>query len=123
MSTETFPTFPTRSIAIKRRALFSTKIQTSNSGRELRASWQSRPKYEFRITFDALVTGRGGKTQPQALFDFYSRMRGAWDTFRFIDPLDGKTRTCRFADDDLEMERFTAYHWKTEGITIVEVFT
>jgi hypothetical protein len=117
-----FPSFPSRSITIRRRALFSTKIQTATSGRELRASWQSRPRHEYQITFEALVTGRLGRTQPQALFEFYARMRGAFGTFSFRDPLDGQTRTCRFAEDGLEMERFSLHHWKTAGIKIVEVF-
>jgi hypothetical protein len=97
-------------------------VQTSTSGRELRASWQSRPKYEFQITFEALITGKGGQAQPQALSAFYVRMRGAWDTFSFTDPLDGTVRTCRFLEDGLELERFTAYHWKTSGIKLIEVF-
>jgi len=132
---ETFPAFPSRSITVRRRALFSTKIQTAVSGREMRASWQSRPRHEYQITFDGLATGRvkyapgghGGQTmvtveaQPQELCDFYVRMRGAWGTFNFTDPLDGQVRTCRFADDSLELERFTAFHWKTAGIKIVEV--
>jgi hypothetical protein len=122
MSNETFPTFPSRAISIKRRALFSTKVQTSTSGMELRTSWQSRPKYEFQITFEALVTGKGGLTQPQILNSFYVRMRGAYDTFKFTDPLDGTERKCRFMDDNLELERFSAYHWKTGGIKILEVF-
>ena len=117
-----FPTFPSRSITVKRKATFSTKIQTANSGRELRTSWQSRPKYEFQITFDGLITGKDGKTQPQTLNDFYVSMRGAWGTFTFVDPLDGQARTCRFLEDGLEMERFSSYHWKTSGIKIIEVF-
>jgi hypothetical protein len=122
MSNETFPTFPGRSITIKRKAHFSTKIQTANSGREIRTSWQSKPKYEFQITFEVLVAGKDGKTQPQTLMDFYIRHRGPWDTFNFVDPLDGQTRRCRFVDDALEMERMTKYHWKTSGIKIIEVF-
>jgi hypothetical protein len=121
MAADVFPAFPSRSITVRRRASFSTKIQTSASGRELRASWQSRPRYEYQVTFEALVTGRGGRTQPQELGDFYARMRGAYGTFDFTDPLDGRTRTCRFAEDGLELERFTAHHWKTAGIKIVEV--
>ena len=122
MSNEVFPTFPGRSITIKRKAHFSTKTQTSNSGRELRTSWQSRPKYEFQITFNVLIIGKDGKTQPQELNDFYVRMRGTWDTFKFTDPLDGQIRTCRFLDDSLDLERISAYHWKTSGIKILEVF-
>ena len=118
-----FPTFPTRSITIRRRAGFSTKVQTSTSGRELRASWQSRPKHEFQITFDGLVTGKDGKTQPETLAAFYVSMRGAYGTFNFTDPLDGTVRLCRFADDGLELERFTAWHWKSQGIKLIEVFT
>jgi hypothetical protein len=117
-----FPSFPSRSITIRRVSRFSTKVQTSASGRELRASWQSRPRHEYQITFDALVTDGGGRAQPQALAEFYARMRGSFGLFRFKDPLDGQTRTCRFADDDLEMERFTLRHWKTAGIKIIEVF-
>jgi hypothetical protein len=117
-----FPTFPSRSITIRRSAAFSTKIQTAASGRELRASWQSRPKYEYQLTFEALVTDGGGRTQPQALAAFYARMRGAFGVFNFVDPLDGQTRACRFADDNLELERVTLRHWKTAGIKIIEVF-
>jgi len=117
-----FPTFPTRSITVRRKATFATKVQTATSGRELRASWQSRPKHEYQITFDGLVTDGEGRTQPETLMAFYNSMRGAYGTFNFTDPLDGQVRTCRFLDDSLELERFTARHWKTQGIKIVEVF-
>jgi len=122
MSSEHFPSFSGRSITIKRKAKFATKTQTSNSGRELRTSWQSRPKYEYQITFDVLITGLDGKTQPQTLNSFYIRMRGSWDTFYFTDPLDGQIRTCRFLEDGLEIERMSLYHWKTGGIKLIEVF-
>ena len=122
MSLDTFPAFPGRSINISRRTLFSTKVQTANSGRELRTSWQSRPKYEYQITFDVLIVGKNGKTQPQELNDFYVSMRGPFTPFSFQDPLDGQIRVCRFADDSLSLERFSLHHWKTSGIKIIEVF-
>ena len=116
----TFPTFTARSITIKRTPKWSTKIQGSRSGKETRIAWQSRPRYEFQITFESLSVALGEHT---TLIAFYNSVYGAWGTFYFLDPQDGTTRLCRFAEDALELERFTAYHWKTSGIKIIEVLS
>lgn len=120
MSAETFPTLAGVQINVRRAAKWSTKVQAAASGKELRTSWRSRAIYEFQVTFEFLRQG-GGRTEAATLADFYNRMRGAWDTFYFVDPIDGTTRTCRFADDHLELEKFSSRHWKTSGVKLVEV--
>lgn len=125
MSAVPFPTLAGAQITVRRNPKWSTKIQKANSGKELRTSWQSRPIYEFTVTFEFLRQGNqpgaGVFSEAATLVDFYNARRGAWDTFLFTDPHDGTVRTVRFADDHLELERFTAYHWKSTGIKLVEV--
>lgn len=125
MSSATFPTIPGATIIVKRTSHWSTKVQKATSGKELRSSWQSRPIYEFQVTFEFLRQGvrpgDGTYAEAATLVDFYNARKGAWDTFFFTDPHDGTTRTVRFLDDHLELERFTAYHWKSQGIKMIEV--
>ena len=120
MSSSTFPTLPGVQINVRRTPRWSTKVQTATSGKELRSAWRSRPVYEFQITIEFLREG-AGKTEATTLMTFYNAMKGAWDTFNYVDPLDGTTRTCRFVDDGLELEKFSYRHWKTQGIKIIEV--
>lgn len=125
MSSATFPTIAGATITVKRTPRWSTKVQKATSGKELRSAWQSRPIYEFQVTFEFLRQGvrpgDGTYTEAATLIDFYNARKGAWDTFFYTDPHDGTTRTVRFLDDALELERFTAYHWKSQGIKMIEV--
>jgi len=44
---------------LTRKPMFNTKIMTSVNGRELRASYQAVPKYEFSLTLPGLQERKG----------------------------------------------------------------
>ena len=75
---------------LTRKPMFNTKIMTSVNGRELRASYQAVPKYEFSLTLPGLQERKG---ELQAIEDFFVARRGAFDSFLFKMPWDDGTTT------------------------------
>lgn len=51
MSDAIFPELPGLEWDLSKAPMFNTKIMTSINGRELRASFQSFPKYEISLSF------------------------------------------------------------------------
>jgi len=87
MSNLIFPALPGVKMGVKRTPIHSTKVQTSGSGREARASWQAAPRYKYGLQFEfARSTSAYGEFQ--RLANFLSRHAGQYDTFLFQDPED-----------------------------------
>lgn len=82
---------------LKRKPMFSTKIMTSINGRELRASQQLVPKYQFSINLPGLQERKG---ELQAIEDFFIARRGAFDSFLFKMPYDNEF-DCTFVGDGI----------------------
>lgn len=80
---------------LKRKPIFSTKILTSISGRELRACQQLNPKYEFSINLPGLQERKG---KLQQIENFFIARRGAFDSFLFKMPFDNEF-DCTFVGD------------------------
>lgn len=80
---------------LTRKPMFNTKIMTSVNGRELRASYQAVPKYEFSLTLPGLQERKG---ELQAIEDFFIVRRGAFDSFLFKMPWDNEYE-CTFVGD------------------------
>lgn len=80
---------------LTRKPMFNTKIMTSVNGRELRASYQAVPKYEFSLTLPGLQERKG---ELQAIEDFFVARRGAFDSFLFKMPWDNEYE-CIFNGD------------------------
>lgn len=80
---------------LTRKPMFNTKIMTSVNGRELRASYQAVPKYEFSLTLPGLQERKG---ELQAIEDFFVARRGAFDSFLFKMPWDNEYE-CTFVGD------------------------
>ncbi|NNH88179.1 DUF2460 domain-containing protein [Acinetobacter terrae] len=80
---------------LKRKPMFSTKIMTSVNGRELRASYQAVPKYEFSLSLPGLQERKG---ELQEIEDFFIARRGAFDSFLFKMPFDNEY-SCTFVGD------------------------
>lgn len=124
MSTQTFPTLPGTKINVIRTPRWSTKIHTSASGREQRVRFYDAPLYDFELTIEVLRQGViNGKTYAEAktLVDFYNAMGGAWDSFYYVDPYDGTTRTVRFAEDKLPISRLMLNLWEATKVKLSEV--
>lgn len=80
---------------LTRKPMFNTKIMTSVNGRELRASYQAVPKYEFSLTLPGLQERKG---ELEAIEDFFIARRGAFDSFLFKMPWDNEYE-CIFNGD------------------------
>lgn len=92
-----FPTLPGLAIEVKRSLLTSTSVQPGTSGKELRASWWSTPKYAFDLTLNFL---RQAGFSPQTAFDeaqtlisFFWGQGGKYTAFWFTDPLNSTATT------------------------------
>ena len=80
---------------LTRKPMFNTKIMTSVNSRELRASYQAVPKYEFSLNLPGLQERKG---ELQAIEDFFIARRGAFDSFLFKMPWDNEY-DCTFIGD------------------------
>jgi hypothetical protein len=114
----TFPAFPGLDIRVLRSAVYATGIQTSSSGVEVRASFQSTPRYRYELAINFLRNNVG---ELASLYSFIDTQRGSWDTFAFTDPVDGLTRSCRFDMDEIEFERVVDAIWGVKNLKLISV--
>lgn len=108
MSNEVFPlTLKGLDIKIVRTPVYKTRVQEAVSGKELRASWWSTPRYKYTLTFNFLRQGLNSD-EADTLRGFFARHLGSWDSFLLNDPYDDVQRRVRFDGDELEMSRLLA---------------
>ena len=86
MTNRYFPTLPGLNWSNKKTPIWSTNIQTSASGKELRASYYSYPKWQFSLSYEFLR--ENGEAELQALIGLFNQCRGSFDTFLYTDPDD-----------------------------------
>lgn len=87
--------------------VYDTKIQTSRSGKEVRAAYQSTPRYRYELKFNFMrKTVPGGGNDVQTLLDFFNTHRGRWDDFLFVDPYTTLQVRVRFDMDALDFKRW-----------------
>jgi hypothetical protein len=87
MSSLVFPSFPGMDIAIKRTAIFATKVQTASSGKELRASFQSAPRYRYVLPLNFLRQAvlNAATDEVATLLAIFNAAKGRWDSFLLTD--------------------------------------
>ena len=104
MSNQIFPALPGFDIAVKRTPLFSTQIQAAPSGKELRASWWSFPRWQYDLTLNFVrQAGFSAQTlydEAATLVSFHAQHRGSWDSFLFSDPYDSSDTAMGFGVGD-----------------------
>ena len=96
MSQQVFPSLPGVDIAIGRTQSHATLIQTSASGKEQRASLRSgRPCYTYTLRYNFLRQD-GFSTnvldELRTLSKFMNDMKGRFDSFLFICPVESSVR-------------------------------
>jgi len=87
MSSLIFPSLAGVKMNVRRTPVHATDVQTAVSGKELRTSWQSYPRYRYSVAFEFLRSA-ASYTEFQKLMNFLSRHSGAYDSFLFTDPED-----------------------------------
>lgn len=88
MSSLLFPSsLPGLDATISREPYSDTSIQTTQSGRELRSTWWTYPRYRYKLTFSFLRSA-AAYLEFQKVFGFVARHAGQFDSFLFQDPED-----------------------------------
>jgi len=99
MSSSVFPTLPGMTFDIKKRPQFSTIIQRTASGKEIRSALMSYPLWQFEIGFDVLRSS-AAYAEFQTLAGFFLQMMGNYDTFLFNDTSDNSVTAQLFGTGD-----------------------
>ena len=98
MSNAVYPPMPGLSWPVAKIPQWSTRAQTSVSGKEIRVSFMSYPIWQFTLTYDVLRSGV--QKEYQQLVDFFNARRGSWDSFLFNDVLDNSVTAEQFGSGD-----------------------
>lgn len=88
----TFPAFPGQGWSVHKKPVFSTRVASHVSGREVRAGLYAHALYEFELTFNGLDSSGsfpGLQAQSlQTLMGFFLTIQGQLNTFLYVDPTD-----------------------------------
>lgn len=105
-----FPTLPGLAWPVTKRPVTQTIVQTTASGRELRASTWGSPLLEWGLQYEVLrsqsVLGVS-YTEYEDLAAFFSQVRGRTDSFLFEDLTDNATTSSVFGEGDGVTRTFT----------------
>jgi uncharacterized protein (TIGR02217 family) len=87
MSNDLFPTLPGLRFDNKRIPVWSTKTNTSVSGKQQRAAFWSYPKWRYSLSYE-LLRADTAHEELQTFIGFFNEHRGAWDSWLYRDPSD-----------------------------------
>jgi uncharacterized protein (TIGR02217 family) len=89
----TFPTLPGQGWSVHKKPVFSTRVASHVSGREVRAGLYAHALYEFELIYNGLDSSGafpGLQSQSlQTLIGFFLTAQGQLNTFLYVDPSDG----------------------------------
>ena len=91
MSSLVFPSLSGLDIDIQRTPIYSTEVQQSSNGLELRAAFWSYPRYKISLSFNFLRSAsysKSAQNEWETLVGFLARMAANYDTFYFTMPDD-----------------------------------
>lgn len=120
MSSSVFPTLPGVDISVNRRTSYATTVQSSSSGKEQRASWQSTPRYTYQVRFNflrsdvAAPSPYAANNEMSVVQKFIDDHKGQWDSFLFVDPISGGQVRVRFTSDELTITQMVNGVWAAE---------
>jgi hypothetical protein len=125
MSAHTWPALPGLLMRVSRDSLHNFDVHESISGKEQRVSWESTPRYRYRITYEFLrdnvsaPSPFGAYSELDAVIYIVDQCRGGWDFFAYTDPVDGTSRNVRL-DGDLQVTKEADQYW-TASLSFVSV--
>ena len=86
------PSLPGQGWSVKKTPIFSTRVSSHVSGREVRAANYAHALYQFELVYDSLSSRRDRpgllEESLQILMGFYLSCRGQFGTFLYEDPTD-----------------------------------
>lgn len=86
MTAAIFPSMPGLKWGTIKSPMWSTGIQKAASGRELRGSFFSFPRYKISLGYEVLRSG--ALAELQAMVGFFNARRGSFESFLYLDPED-----------------------------------
>lgn len=84
---------------LRRAPVYATEIQTTSSGLELRASWQSYPRYKYTLSIEVLRSD-AVFAEFQRVASAFSSAMGQYGTFLIVDPNDSVASNMGFGVTD-----------------------
>lgn len=94
MSNAVFPVLPGLSWSVTKTPKWSTRVQTSISGREYRAAFFTLPLWSFKLSYEVLRAG--AQQELQQLAGFFNARQGSFDSFLYADPSDNAVTAQQF---------------------------
>lgn len=91
MGNAVFPTLPGLKWGTKKTPVWSTNIQKSANGREVRAAYYSYPQWKFSLSFEVLRT-KTSVNELERLAGFFNARRGSFESFLYEDPTDNTVK-------------------------------
>ena len=99
MSTQVFPSLPGLTFPVTRTPLWSTQVQESTSGKELRLAYYTYPRYRWQVKISVLRSDSTNH-ELQTLLGFFNARQGQFDTFLYTDADDNTVTTQAIATGD-----------------------
>jgi uncharacterized protein (TIGR02217 family) len=87
MSLDVFPVLPGLTFNNTRTPRWSTKTNTSVSGKQQRAAFWSYPVWRYKLTYE-LLRADTAHLELQTLVGFFLEHRGSWGSWLYSDPSD-----------------------------------
>lgn len=81
-----FPLLPGQTFLIEKGPQWSTRVQTSKSGRELRSSAWSAPIWNFKVAYELLRDRQPTFDELNRLYAFFNERKGRFGEFFYLDP-------------------------------------
>lgn len=103
MGNSVYPVLPGRTWNTTMRPIFNTKVMTSVSMNEFRASFTATPIYQMKLSYDVLRDGtQAGQAYDEwrPLIGFFMARRGRFDSFLYEHPNDYEAVAQEFGEGD-----------------------
>ena len=90
MSNDVFPSLPGQKMSFEMVPIFDTRIQKSESGKEIAIAKQAYPRWEFTLNWDIVRqnVNVATYTELRTLVGHFLKARGSWDDWLFSHPED-----------------------------------
>ena len=99
MSQAVFPTLPGLAWSVSKIPTFQTKVQTSVSFIEHRASFTPYPQWKWTLVYELLRQG-APTAELESLLGFWLQRQGMFDSFLYTDPNDNAVTDQSFGTGD-----------------------
>jgi len=99
MSNAVLPSLIGLNAEVIRTPTWTTNVQRTVAGVEIRGSYQLYPIYEFQLGYEVLKDGNLG-TDLAALTGFYLARQGSYDNWLYSDPQDNSVTAATFGTGD-----------------------